>query len=435
MKRPSFIVSVIALLVLCSNHAAVHAEEPDFLLGRLVERGILTADEADALRREQQQTEWQRQEQLNQQVKGNVFELPKPLKGLTVGMLGYLDFSAGDLPEFNDQDESFNAFRVTRGYLTVKKEITSQLHARVTLDAHQDGTGDYKARLKYYYAEWRPHDFAFLTDMKSEIGMGHMPWLDFEEHVNPYRCQGTMAVERAGVFNSSDLGVSLRGNFFGKVFDAKDRLGNDHYDGRWGTWHVGLYNGSGYHAVEENCNKAIEGRFTVRPLPDFLPGLQLSYLGIHGDGNMDYPSGWPDYDVNMTMLSYQQPWLVLTAQYFATKGNAKGTWVDAAGNALDTAGYSFFTNLRIPIGARKLWWFARYDHFDQDVDARIASNAYYDMWITGLAYYLTGENLIMVVYEGTDYGAGANKKGHAPNPAETRLGNDQKVQVVMQVKF
>ncbi len=244
-----------------------------------------------------------------------------------------------------------------------------------------------------------------------------------------------MAIERAGTFNSADMGISLRGNFFGSLADAERRVGNHHYDGRWGSWHIGVYNGSGYHAVEENCNKAIEGRFTVRPMPDFLPGLQLSWFGIHGEGNTDYPTGWPDYNVNMTMLSYQKPWLILTAQYFTTKGNAQGTWVDAQDNALRTDGYSFFSNLRLPIGRRKLWWFARYDHFDQDVYAQIAPDADYDMWITGLAYYLTGENLIMVVYEGTDYGNGANKKGSAPDPALTGLGNDRKVQVVMQVKF
>ncbi len=179
---------ILFILFVCADSEPVRAEEPDFLLGRLVEKGIITAEEAEEMRWEQQQIESQRLEQITQQIHSNEFELPKGLKGVTVGMLGYLDYSAGDLPEFNGQDTSFDAFRVTRGYLTIKKEIRSWLHARVTIDAHQDSTGDYKSRLKYYYAELRPYDFALLTDMKSEWGMGHMPWLDFEEHVNPYRC-------------------------------------------------------------------------------------------------------------------------------------------------------------------------------------------------------------------------------------------------------
>ena len=60
--------------------------------------------------------------------------------------------------------------------------------------------------------------------MKTEVGLGHIPWLDFEESVNPYRCQGTMAIERAGVFNSADLGVSIRGDFGGKLEDAGNEI-------------------------------------------------------------------------------------------------------------------------------------------------------------------------------------------------------------------
>ena len=77
---------------------------------------------------------------------------------------------------------------------------------------------DFKLRLKYLYAEFRPPNISFLTSMRSEVGMGHMPWLDFEEHINPYRCQGTMFIERAGTFNSADLGVSIRG-YLGRQLD------------------------------------------------------------------------------------------------------------------------------------------------------------------------------------------------------------------------
>jgi hypothetical protein len=357
------------------------------------------------------------------------------VKGVKIGMTAYLDYSFGDAPEFNFEDSSYNVFSITRGYLTVQKEILPWFYARVTPDTHQDSTGDWVLRLKYYYAELRPHDCAFLTGMKSELGMGHMPWLDFEEHVNPYRCQGTMPIERAGVFNSSDLGVSLRGDLGGTLECAQEMVGTDHYVGRYGSWHVGVYNGTGYHAIEQNNNKAIEGRFTWRPLPDLLPGLQLSYFGLHGEGNTHYAAGWPDYDVNLVMASYQQPWLVVTGQYFTTKGNAAGTWVDALGDALDTEGFSVFGNLRLPISDRKFWLFSRYDHFNQDVDARIAADADYDMYIAGLAYYIHKQNLVMIVFESTDYGSGANKKGSAPDPTKTHLGNDKKGQVVFQVEF
>jgi hypothetical protein len=245
-----------------------------------------------------------------------------------------------------------------------------------------------------------------------------------------------MAIERAGTFNSADLGVSLRGNCAGKLEQAEEKTGGHHYDGRYGSWHLGVYNGPGYHETEENTNKVMEGRLTLRPLPDVIPGLQLSYFGLYGEGDNDTNSDgeYPDYEVNLGMLSYQNPWWILTGQYFLTEGNSKGSWVDAKGDALDTKGYSMFGNVKLPILDRKLSLFARYDHFDQDEDGAIAGDADYDMYIGGLAYDIYKGNLIMLTYETTDYGKDAGKKGHIPVPGNN-LGDDRKVQVVLQVKY
>lgn len=356
----------------------------------------------------------------------------KGLKGVKVGMTAYLDYSFGEKPKVNFGQEAYNLFSVARGYLTVQKEITPWFYARVTPDVYQNAVGDWELRLKYYYAEFRPGDVCFLTDMQSEWGLGHMPWLDFEEHVNPYRCQGTMPIERAGVFNSADLGASLRGNFGGQVPDAEETLGTKHYDGYYGSWHFGVYNGAGYHAVEHNGSKPFEGRITLRPLPEAMPGLQLTYFGIAGLGNTTGLAS--DYDVNMVMLSYQKEWLVLTAQYFGTRGNAAGTWVDANGRALNTEGYSFFANYRLPTREQKLWLFSRYDHFNQDVNQDVAARANYDMYIGGVAYYLYKNCLIMMDYEETHYGSGAGTKGSKP-AAGNNLGRDQKGQIVLQIDF
>jgi len=322
MRRIVLVVFLAAMCTAGMGFAVSQAGEyskRDPLLDKLIDKGVITEKEAKAIEKEAETLEGH-----SRKKGGKHWELPKGLKGIKVGMLAYVDYSNGKEPEINDGESSFNQFRLTRGYLTVKKEILPWMHARVTIDAHQDETGDYKNRLKYFYAELRPPDWSLFTSMKSEIGLGHIPWLDFEEHINPYRCQGTMAVERAGTFNSADDGVSLRGYFGGKLEDAKEKTGSHYYDGRYGSWHFGVYNGSGYHASEENNNKVLEGRLTLRPLPDSIPGLQLSYFGIHGEGNKEAANGdYPDYNVNLGMLSYEHPWATVTAQYFQTEGNAK----------------------------------------------------------------------------------------------------------------
>ncbi len=383
MKKIGWWVLLVFGFLLCLS---IHAMARD-LTDILERKGVITEEEATEIKK-----------------KDKGFELPKGLKGVKVGALWYLDYSNGQEPESGDASSSYNEFRVTRGYLTVQKELFSWFHTRITVDTHQDDTGDYKVRLKYLYAELRPHDTGLFTDMKSEIGMGHIPWLDLEEHINPYRCQGTMAIERAGVFNSADAGVSLRGYLGGQLEDAEEKTGSHYYNGRYGSWHVGIYNGPGYHESEKNNNKVLEGRLTLRPLPDVIPGLQLSYFGLYGEGNdEDNPAGeWPDYVANLGMLSYENPWVTLTGQYFTTQGNAKGNWVGASGDVLETAGYSFFGNLKLPVLEQKVSLFARYDHFDQDTDKQIGDDA--------------------------------GMKGKMP-VSDNRLGDDHKIQAVMQIKF
>ena len=433
MKKMACIGFMVTILLVGLGYGPSYAREgsqQDPLIDKLIEKGLITEEEGTAIRKEAETIERHDGEKGDKHL-----ALPKGLKGLSVGMLAYIDYSSGVEPEHGGGESSYNEFRLTRGYFTVKKKLFPWMHTRVTIDTHQDETGDYKNRLKYLYAELRPPDLGFLTNMKSEIGLGHIPWLDFEEHINPYRCQGTMAIERAGTFNSADTGVSLRGYLGGKLKDAEEKTGSHYYDGRYGSWHLGVYNGSGYHESEDNNNKALEGRLTVRPLPEAIPGLQLSYFGICGEGNKEASDGdYPDYNVNLGMVSYEHPRVTLTAQYFQTEGNAKGKWVDATGDALDTAGYSFFGKVKLPVMDEKLSLFARYDHFDQDDDDRIADDTAYDMFMSGLAWDVYKGNLLMLVYETTDYEDNAGKKTKAPE-VDSDLGDDHRIQAVWQIKF
>lgn len=298
----------------------------------------------------------------------------------------------------------------------------------------KDG-GDWDTRIKYLYAYFKPGNFGFLTDTTAEFGQGHIPWLDFEEHVNPYRCQDNMFIEKAGVLNSADIGVNLQGHFGGKLADAAALTGNSHYAGRYGSWHIGVYNGSGYHSSENNGNKPIEGRLTVRPLPDTLPGLQLSYFGVAGKGNV--ATNAPDYTVNLGMISYEHPDFILTGQYLQTKGNAGGSWTYGDNEALKTAGYSFFGAYHLPMLEKKLSVFGRYDHFDSDKDNHVASDATYDMCIAGLSYTLYKGNMVVLDYEGASYGNDNAGIGKAPSAGSigNNLGNDHKVQLVYQFQF
>ena len=358
--------------------------------------------------------------------------------------------------------------------------------------------GSWALREKYLYAELRPPNAGnVLTQNKAEFGLGHTPWHDFEESIYPYRCQGTIPIERSTQFSSADIGINTRGNFGGALANAKEVIGQDAYDGRYGSYQVGVYNGCGYSSPETNYkNKVPEYRVTIRPLPDYLPGLQATYFGLYGQGNSStttnytgqpnlgppppptgyYKSFFPDWIVNLGYLSYQNPWVILTGQAFWSKGNQAGNWttqptgpgvvpnpVGQRANSLWTRGSSLFGDARVPVALAIPFWkgdqkyplhaFTRFDWFDADVDHVIAENATYRKLITGLAYHLYQNNMVLIDYErtwyGSDYGAGFSRPGSVggtgPNGSTNRvaaipsnnsnLGTDQRLQVVFQISY
>ncbi len=441
LSRFSLMASMLALVALAAVLvASTAASAHDPLIEVLIRKGILTEEEAQEVEREAAALEKQKQQEMVKEVRHEV--LPKPLQGLKFRMLTYLDFSAGEKNDSSGNSDSYNKFAIKRGYFRVDKKITPWLAAHLTYDVHQDEDGDWKTRLKYLYAQFKPMDLGPLTDMKAEVGLGHIPWLDFEEHVNPYRCQGTMAIERAGTFNSADLGISIRGNIGGRLDDARSTVGNHHYDGRWGSWHVGVYNGSGYHSKENNGNKVFEGRLSLRPLPDFLPGLQFSGFMLNGEANNENSFGdYPDYQAYIGMMSFQHPRLILTAQYITTHGNKDGTWLDSSGHALWTQGASVFANVKPPIYPfapaldRKINLFFRYDWMDRDKNDKVAEDTSYNMYIAGAAWEVFKGNFLLMDYElttfGDDFGYAKTK---APSPG-LNADNEHKFQMVYQLKF
>jgi hypothetical protein len=356
---------------------------------------------------------------------------------LKVSLLGYAEYDVGQTGTPGDGHTSYNKFNLTRGYVTITKGITPWLSGRVTTDVYQDNSpgnssnGSWNIRLKYLYGQINIPSLAFLTNMKSEVGQGHTPWLDFEESVNTLRAQGPMITDLGGIQTSADIGVDILGYFGGKLKDASARVGNTHYDGRYGSWHIGVYNGSGYHDSEANQNKVAEARVTVRPLPDVLPGLQFSYMGAFGKGNT---KPGPDYDLNQGMVSFQNPDFILYGLYFHSKGNYKGTLVDTAGAPLIATGYSFFGKYNLPVLEHKLAVFGRYDHVNDDDDHVVVSDADYSMYVGGLAYKIFKGNQVLVDYEQVSYGTNSGGIGKVP-VAANNLGNDHRVQFVYQFEF
>lgn len=418
----------ILVLALCSIlfliKVSIAAEITDPILKKLVEKGILTQEEATSVMQEMDKENVEQEKKVEAQIEKKVTEavptdtkdidkVVKALKGIKFGLLWYLSYMDGqgkDVGGSAGDSIERNKFAIKRGYFRFTKELMPWFDAHITFDVTQvkdekkefqdyyDETvkvensldGSIAVRIKYAYAKFKLPDLAFFTKPFIEFGVVHMPWLDYEEHVNFYRCQDTMFIERNGTFNSADFGLTFVSLFGGEMSKEYQEKVSHYYPGRYGSMSLGVYNGGGYHASEKNENKVLEGRLTLRPLPDIIPGLQFSYFGITGKANKDYE---PDWKVNLGFVSFEHEYVVLTGQYYDGKGNQKGD------DEYNKDGYSFFAELK---PHKKFSIIGRYDYFDPNNDIDDDENQRY---IAGLAYHLDKQhkNMIVLDYDTVKY--------------------------------
>lgn len=337
-------------------------------------------------------------------------DLPKGLKDLSIGGVYYLKYQAA---QTDDGTDNYNRFTVTRGYLTVKKKVNSFITSRITLDTHQDDTGDMKVRVKYICADFKLPKFGFITKPHMEFGIVHRPWLDFEEHINYYRMLDKMFMERVGIFNSADFGFTLAGYLGGELSKDYQKTVNKKYPGCYGSFAFGLYNGGGYHAEEENQNKSFEARITIRPIPDIIPGLQVSELIMIGKGNGSGTlNNINDWQTLATMLSYEHQLVALTGTFVSGYGNKSGSWSDDS----DYSGYSVFAEGKLD---KKWRIIGRYDSFDPDTDM---DNDGYNCIIGGVGYDFGHHNILILDYEIKNFEASG-------------IENDNRLQLTMQIHY
>ena len=328
--------------------------------------------------------------------------------------LFYLTYQTG---ESGGQD--FSKFAVTRSYFTTRVKILPNLSARITMDGHQDDTGDMKVRLKYAYGKFDFGDWGNLSKVGLEAGIVHMVWLDFEEHIDMYRMRDKMFIERSGMFNSADMGLTLAGGFGEDLSEEYQEEVSHYYPSRYGSWAVGVYNGGGYHANEENENKSIQGRLTVRPLPDVFPGFQLSGLAVVGEGNQEgEPEETPDLRAFDIMASYQFPNGTVTAQFATGEGNQQGSWAepDYPDQATEYDGFSLFGEYKLGPNWRLI---AGFDDFERMPEG---SDLSFKRMHAGIGYDFGGSNILLFDLD---------RRKWDDSDRET----DTRAQVVMQVKF
>ncbi len=290
----------------------------------------------------------------------------------------------------NDGAAQQNAFVLKRGYITFSKALNPKLYVRFTQDIITDEEGDdagnIEMRLKYCYLGIAPFSQGFFKHAYLEAGMVHRPYLDFEEKINRQRLQGTMFLERYKVINSADFGITFFSLLGGEMDREYTSSVSSSFPGRYGSIALGIYNGGGYHALEFNCNKTLEGRVTLRPFSNRVPGLQFTYTFIAGKGNQTDGKSFTNHTL---FISMESRWINAGFQYTTGQGNMAGTLLDTNGIVLNVEGCSAFSEIFIIPSTLSV--FTRYDHFSTGYEATVN-----DRLIGGLGWYFYKKNKLLV---------------------------------------
>lgn len=284
-----------------------------------------------------------------------------------------------------------NSFSLRRGYITFTRAFSDIISVRFTQDIvlDEEGTdaGNIEMRLKYCLLHI---DNTFMPVLKNswwEVGLINRPLFGFEDKINDYRVQSPMFMDKYDVIGSADFGVSFSGLIGGEVNEEFRKNISSSFPGRYGSYSFGIYNGGGYHAIEANSNKLIEGRVTLRPLGDILPGLQLSYNLAAGKGNIPE---MPDFKFNHLLLTWQGRMMVLSGQIYKATGNGGGTMISEDGTPYTNKGYSLFGEMKLVPAKWALM--ARYDrhHVGSEVPEDASSAT------AGLCYRFMGSNKFLI---------------------------------------
>lgn len=308
----------------------------------------------------------------------------------------YLGYAYGE-----KKAKTMNAFSVGRGYVTLKFKPVKWFQPRITMDAHQDDGGDWKVRLKYLHAKFvLPLETAIVTEPSVELGIVHGPWFDYEEHIDNYRMEGTMFMERNKLLNSADVGGTIAVLLGRKLPKEYQKEVSKKYPGTWGSVQLGLYNGGGYHAAETNNDKVFASRVSLRPAGPWLPNLQISHFFLYGKGNTIYTPAWM---INTVMASFEHKYFTLTAQVGLGEGNQKGDKVDKAnpGASMDWFGTSFFGEAKLPMIKSSI--IARVDRFDWDTAGGDPATT---RLIAGYAFHVLPQNFALLSLDRVTYDGG-----------------------------
>jgi len=295
--------------------------------------------------------------------------------------------------------DGFNAFQISRIYLTFNGKLTENIIASVTTDV-TTAEGFRTLYAKYAYVEIRD----LIKGQKIRFGLQDPPWGAYiDGNYSRYRMIDQSFYSYWGTFSTADFGVSMLGDFFDKKLQ----------------YHIAVLNGEGLKGAEKDQFKEYVGRLTLdlgsedkfRIYPSIgysthryndssnfkddvvMAGVGMDYWRIHLAGEY--------IQATKTLASGDYP----LVPGILPKGTLEAIKVIDAGSLLSApkdinyGGYGIYLDVKL---TDKLNAFARYDLYDPNQDSDFDKDIE-TMWYTGICYHPWNNVWITLDYRQSDF--------------------------------
>ena len=338
--------------------------------------------------------------------------IPRSVSAQTTVTIPPIDFSGVLYTNYQYRTDSraknFNKFDIERIYLTFHMPVGERASFRVTTDVFQQQNTPndsyyqgWALRLKYGYLQYNylngaPNQFSAAA----RFGMLQTVVIDHEEQFWP-RWISQTDLERAGLFNAADAGVSTLVTM----------------PSRWGEVYAAVVNGPGYASREMDRFKDPQIRLTLTPLasshsplfttwaitPWYYKGTVASRFVAGGPGQVGPVGSGLTRNRWGIFTGVRDPRLTLGAQYAGFSGQSEtGLNTQFSPRAVvDTSGHllSAFAIVKplvlIDTASHRFGVVVRYDKVTENT----TTNAKYHVFIGGLLYDLTNRATISLDYQ------------------------------------
>lgn len=414
-------LAVVALLGVVGLSNAEVIENP--ILKKLVEKGILTPQEAAAIdeqlaKEEAEKAKYQAEiDKVAMETKDKLDKMDKKFKDMPVLAgkfkkinfegVGYLGYTYKD----NKAKQDTGDFEIRRFYFTSKAYFNDNDYLRLTLDVSSqphkasvscDKNGqncklvdegkelDMKVKYAYLYKDIS----SIIPNTGFELGIVHTPWLDYEEHSGWwYR-----SIEKT-FYEADDGAKTLPSADAGINFKTKTDYVSAEY---------GIFNGEGYDHLGRNdkgssghaFNNSLEGRLTFHVFGNGKKKLDptkdtYANISAHLLSSVNHRGSDKNLDVYQVHAVYNNPMFLIAAQYM------KKYWIQSENGD----GYSVNFEVR-PV---KDWAvFGRWDRWELDNAASDWKKR--NLYIGGIAWKMTKNIKWLANVQMADYSGGSNAK-------------------------